>query len=145
MRLAHILRHDVILSLGNILLFANDADALATTGCVGFHNVHILKVARFTVNHPALIIFRENVRGRGNIEGLAVQAAHSLNIAPHQVFSTDSPGASEVIDVLLGVHVPETALFEETSPDHVPSRACYMTEASHFEGIHDTVVCMRAI
>ena len=50
-----------------------------------------------------------------------------------------------MIDVLLGVHVPETALFEETSPDHVPSRACYMTEASHFEGIHDTVVCMGAI
>ena len=50
-----------------------------------------------------------------------------------------------MINVLLSVHIPESTLPEESSPDDIPSGTRNVPETSHFQGIYDAVVCMRAI
>ena len=89
MRLTHILRKNIARALIHGLLAAYDFDSLTTTRCKWFHNVHVLEVARLSINHPALVVFGEDVRRRCNVKSFPVQSTHPLNVPPHQVFSPD--------------------------------------------------------
>ena len=50
-----------------------------------------------------------------------------------------------MIDMLLGVHVPQAALLEETSPDAVPRGPCHMPKTGHFQGVDHAVVGVGAV
>ena len=50
-----------------------------------------------------------------------------------------------MIDMLLGVHVPQAALLEETSPDAVPRGPCHMPKTGHLQGIDYAVVGVGAV
>ena len=127
------------------LFLANDSDTFATARCIWLHNVHVLKVTCLAVNHPSLVVLREDVSRWSNVKSLPVQPAHPLHVPPHVVFPTDCPGAREVIYMLLRVHVPQTALPEETGPDDIPSGPSHMPKAGHLQGVHHAVIGMSAV
>ena len=140
MRLTHILRENIARALIHGLLAAYDFDSLTTTRCKWFHNVHVLEVARLSINHPALVVFGEDVRRRCNVKSFPVQSTHPLNVPPHQVFTPDGPRACKVVYMLEGVHVAKTSLSKQACPYYIPSRARDMSEACHLERIYYTVV-----
>ena len=145
MWLAHIFGHDVAVTFGHILSFSDDSDAFAAACSVRLHDVHVLETTDFPVAHPPLVVLREDVRGGSDIESLAMQTSHALYIAPHVVFPADGPGAGEVVEMLLHIHVPQAALSEQACPADVPRRASHVPETSHFQGVHHAVVSVRAV
>ena len=142
MRLTHILRNNIAWALIHGLLAANDFDSFTTARCKRLHNVHILEVARLSINHPALVVFGKDVRWRSNVKSFPVQSTHPLNVPPHQIFTPDRPWACKVVYMLEGVHVAETSLFKQACPDYVPSWARDMSKACHLERIYNAVVSM---
>ena len=50
-----------------------------------------------------------------------------------------------MIDMLLGVHVPQAALLEETSPDAVPRGPGHMPKTGHLQGVDHAVVGVSAV
>ena len=74
-----------------------------------------------------------------------MQATHSLDVSPHEVFAADGPGACKVIDVLVLAHVAQTSLPEEARPDDIPGRPGHVPETRHLERVNDTVVRVRAV
>ena len=133
------------MALVNCLFLANDSDSFTATRCIWFHYVHVLKIARLTVNYPALVVLWEDVSRRRDIECFPVQTTHPLHISPHIVFPADGPRACKMIYVLLSVDIPQSSLPEESRPNYIPGRTRDMPESSHLQGIDDTIVGMRAV
>ena len=145
MRLRDVLADNASSAFVNSLLLANNSDALAAGSCIWLQNVHILEIRRLTVNHPSFIVLWENIGGRCDVKGFSVQASHSLDVSPHEVFAANGPGSSEMVDVLLLIEVSKTALSKEACPNHIPSWTIHVAETGHFERVYHAVVSVSGL
>ena len=144
-RLADIFWHHVATSLLDLLRFTHNSDTSAATGCAWLHYVHVFEVAHFSVDQPSLVVLWEYVGRWADVKRLAMKTFHTLHIPPHVVLPSNCPWASKVINVLLTVHVFQSALLEETCPDHVPAWTSHVFETCHLQRVDHTVVGVRTI
>ena len=124
-------------------MLTNDPDPTATTRRSWFHDVHAFVVASFPVQLPPFKVVGHDVGRRCYVETGAVDASHSLDVAPHEVFAADTPTAGKMVNFLVAVEVLYAALFKQTRPEYVPLRCGglgHVVEAGHLECVYDAVV-----
>lgn len=97
MRLTHVFGDNIVVAFRDILFAADYTDTFTATRSIRLHDVHVFVVADLSIAVPPLVVFWEDVGGRCDVEGLAMETAHALDVPPHKIFSADRPGAGEVI------------------------------------------------
>ena len=129
-------------SLVHILLFTYNSDSSPTTCCCRFHDVHISKVVHFAFLTKPLVIFREKISGGTNLKIFSISSSLSLDIPPQVTFVAHIPSASKMVNLLVLVHIFEFGGTDQASPEAIPSTSFRKPEASRFECVNDTIVCM---
>lgn len=104
-RFGDIFRHQVALSFGNRVLFADDLDTFSATCACWLEYVHVLEIIHFSVIDPSFVIFRENICYRTYFKIFSVLSSLFLNISPEVGFASKSPGTGKMIDFLMWVHI----------------------------------------
>ena len=99
-----VLGDQVALALVDGVLLADDLDAPPATSSSGLENVHVFKIIHLTVVDPALVVLRENVSGRTQLELFAVLPPLFLHIPPQVGLATHGPRASKMVELLVLVH-----------------------------------------
>lgn len=144
-----VLGDQVALALVDGVLLANNLDAPSATSSSGLENVHVFKIIHLAVVDPALVVLRENVSGRTQLELFAVLPPLFLHVPPQVGLATHRPRASKMVELLVLVHELQLGGPNESCPQTVPRAWAvaprYHVESCRLQSIHYAVVGVRLV
>lgn len=140
MWLTNIPRHNVTVTFPNVLFFANDTDASATTGCCRLKDVHMFIVVYLAIDLPAFVILWKNISCGSDIKRLAIESSHSLDIPPHLILAANAPRSGKMVNLLIAVKIFNPVLLKEPSPADIPIWVLYMFKTGHLKRVNNTVI-----
>mmetsp|Transcript_50356 Transcript_50356/g.133715 ORF Transcript_50356/g.133715 Transcript_50356/m.133715 type:complete len:201 (-) Transcript_50356:703-1305(-) len=92
---------------------------------------------------PDLVVLREDVGSRHNIEVLGELALHPVNIFPQQVFSAHLPRRGKVVRLLVGVETTDQVRSWHIAPQEREFPAAETGAVEHMaQSVHHSVVFM---